>query len=160
MFVFDTDTFTHFVDGDNEFIRDKANANLDRICISIVSIEEIMKGALKSINNARGPKSNITVVEAYEFFFEAYSVLRLFTVLPYTEEADRVFEGFPSGVRGQHTNDCRIAAISIAYGMVLVTCNTRDYRKIPGVTVEDWSVNPLLGIDWRSIAPNSEYITF
>jgi tRNA(fMet)-specific endonuclease VapC len=150
VFVLDTDTFTHFVDGDDAFISARANANLERLWISVVTIEEVMRGALNSLNDARDPnpqrrrrtRTAITVVEAYQFLFQSLNIFHRFQVMPYTADAERVFQGFPSGLRTRHPNDCRIAASAVEHGFTVVTCNTRDYVNLPGVLIEDWSVNP------------------
>ena len=38
------------------------------------------------------------------------------------------------------TMDLRIAAIAIAQGAVLLSKNLTDFRKVPGLRVEDWTV--------------------
>lgn len=38
-------------------------------------------------------------------------------------------------------NDLKIAAICQAYGLVLVANNAREFGRVPGLKVEDWSVS-------------------
>ena len=38
--------------------------------------------------------------------------------------------------------DLQIAAIARAHGLVVITHNTREFTRIPGLMVEDWQVNP------------------
>ncbi len=35
-------------------------------------------------------------------------------------------------------NDMQIAAIALAHGLILVTHNTREFSRIPGLQLEDW----------------------
>ena len=38
------------------------------------------------------------------------------------------------------SNDLKIASIALEFGATVVTRNLRDFRRIPGVLVEDWVV--------------------
>ena len=38
--------------------------------------------------------------------------------------------------------DLQIAAIARAHGLVVVTHNTREFTRIPGLMIEDWQINP------------------
>ena len=43
--------------------------------------------------------------------------------------------GFPAG-----DADLQIAATALVHGLIVVTHNTRDFRNVPGLTIEDWEV--------------------
>ncbi|MGV3720151.1 MAG: type II toxin-antitoxin system VapC family toxin, partial [Actinomycetota bacterium] len=85
--------------------------------------------------NANGPRA----VETYRFFCEVWETLHEFQVIPYTEEAERIFQQIPPEVKRKGPRDCRIAATAMAHGAIVVTHNTRDFARIPGVRYEDWA---------------------
>jgi tRNA(fMet)-specific endonuclease VapC len=37
-------------------------------------------------------------------------------------------------------NDLRIAAVTLEHGGILVSRNLRDFQRVPGLQVEDWTV--------------------
>ena len=60
-------------------------------------------------------------------------------VLPFDEAAGEQFDDF----RRQHirigTMDLRIAAIAHARSMTVLTRNTVDFERVPGLSVQDWT---------------------
>ncbi len=51
--------------------------------------------------------------------------------------ADLVAQGRPIGA-----HDLWIAASCLSHGLTLVTSNLREFGRVPGLEVEDWSVGP------------------
>lgn len=37
-------------------------------------------------------------------------------------------------------NDMQIAAIALAHSLILVTHNTREFNRVPGLLIEDWQI--------------------
>ena len=70
------------------------------------------------------------------------AVLGALNVLPLAEPADRLYGDIRSEIEkaGQPIghNDLLIAAHARALTATLVTNNVREFRRVPGLTVEDW----------------------
>lgn len=67
------------------------------------------------------------------------SVDRMFAaieVLPFDQEAAMAYAALPFA---RHRFDRLIAAHALALGLTLVTANSRDFRDIPDLKVEDWT---------------------
>jgi len=103
---------------------------------SIISFQEQVQGWLEYLKRARDASG---VLRAYK---EMQSVLRYYcesSVLPF----DQVAQGQFDSLRGQRirvgTLDLRIASIALASGSILLSRNQRDFRKVPGLRVEDWT---------------------
>ena len=64
--------------------------------------------------------------------------LRHFAVLPFTADAESLFHDFRSRKIRVATHDLRIAAISIAHWVELISRNRRDFDRVPGLDVEYW----------------------
>jgi len=101
----------------------------DDVAISAVTLAELWFGARKS----RKPASTRASVDAF---------LLPFTVLPFDPGAAEAYSeirleleraGQPIGER-----DLLIAATAVSRGLSVVTHNIGEFRRVPGIAVEDW----------------------
>ena len=67
-------------------------------------------------------------------------MLAKFPIYPITESAIATFDGLLRAKLNVSGNDLRIAAIALELGTTVVTNNLRDFGRVPGLRVEDWSV--------------------
>jgi tRNA(fMet)-specific endonuclease VapC len=65
-----------------------------------------------------------------------------FASLPFDDRAAEEYGKLRADLAARGTligpNDLMIAAIAMASGSVLVTHNTAEFRRVPGLTLEDW----------------------
>jgi predicted nucleic acid-binding protein len=137
-YLFDTDATTEYLLGNVSMPAKLRRFSPGTIGVSIVTVAEIFQGWLAGIQRCR-TRGDSGICRAYDTLAEAQTDLEGFITVRYTVEAEAIFQSFPPSVKRVGTNDCRIAATAIASGLVVVTRNTRDFAKVPGVQVEDWT---------------------
>ncbi len=102
----------------------------------MVTVEEQLRGRLKALRRASDGPSLVTAYDRLRATLEFFRSLRL---LAFDEAA---FEQF-TRLRKQRvrigTLDLRIAAIVLAKERDLVSRNARDFSRVPGLKLEDWS---------------------
>jgi tRNA(fMet)-specific endonuclease VapC len=103
--------------------------------ISVVTIEESLRGRLAWLARAGdGP----TRIHRYALLSETVQLFRQFPIVPYDQPAEDWFQQLHRIRIG--TQDRKIASIALANQLILVTRNRRDFARVPGLTLEDWSV--------------------
>ena len=99
-----------------------------RVCTSIVVAAELRFGAAK-----KGSKRLTAQLE---------TVLAALDILPFDEPADRRYGEIRAALERAGTpigaNDLLIAAHALAHGLILVTANEDEFRRVPGLVVENW----------------------
>lgn len=97
---------------------------------SSVNLGELVYGALRSERSA-------LLLER----IEAVVPVDL-PVLPFDAVAARTYGGIRAGLESRGTPigdaDLRVAAIALSRGLTVVTANERHFRKVPGLSVENW----------------------
>jgi len=105
------------------------NQHAAHMAISAITLSELMHGVEKSSQVA----ANLRVIEDFASRLE---------VLPYTAKACQHYgqiraslerSGRPIGV-----NDLHIAAHARSEGLTLVTNNTTEFSRVPGLLLENW----------------------
>src|SRR5262245_7984360 len=100
----------------------------DQVSVTAVTIDETYAGCHSRIRRA---KKDAELVDAY---------VGTFSSLPFSLPALGRFKALVRMKLNVGKNDLRIAAITMEFGGIVVTRNLRDFRRIPSLVCEDWSV--------------------
>ena len=109
----------------------------DSVGLPIIAFEEIWDGWQAVIRAATTPDR---IAHGYDRLTKSVSDLRPLSVVTYAEAAVRRHRELKALKLNVGSNDLRIAAIAVELGAAVVTNNERDYRRVPGLTVENWSL--------------------
>lgn len=105
--------------------------------LCVVSFHEQVLGAHNFINRAR---TNTDTIRGYTLLSETLQGFAAAPVLPYDAQAIAAFDELREQRVRVSTMDLRIAAIALSRNLVLLTRNISDFRKVPGLVTEDWTV--------------------
>jgi predicted nucleic acid-binding protein len=138
MYLLDTNTVSSFLDQRRyspQLTQKILSTPPEQLFITVITVEEILRGALAAIQKQR-QNSSITIT--YRYFEELFFALHHFQVLSYTTEAEDIYQALPASAKRVGTQDCRIAAIACSRHYVVVTANVADFVAIGIVDVENW----------------------
>ncbi len=103
----------------------------------MISVEEQLTGWYTLLRKANEPAKRARV---YLRLAETVSYLGRWSILSFTEAAINRGAQLRALKLNIRKMDLAIAAISLEHGGVVVTRNTRDFRRVPHLALEDWSV--------------------
>ncbi len=136
-FLFDTDHVTLFEQGHAVLGRNLANHGSAAVGISIVTVEEALRGRLAHVARARDGMARIA---RYGYLQGTLQVFQSFAVVPFDQAAENHYQQLLSLRPRPGSRDLKIAAIALAMKLVLLTRNRRDFGHVPGLGLDDWSV--------------------
>jgi len=128
MIHLDADIVIAYLNGNRDIARRLRFATPD-VAISAIVLAELLYGAGKSSK----PAENLTEIQKF---------LQFIAVAPFDTACAEIFatlkielhrKGKPTG-----SEDTLIAATAIAHGADLVTHNTRHFKNISGLKLQDW----------------------
>lgn len=104
---------------------------------TVMSFQEQVRGWLAFLHRAKNPSQ---ILLGYRELLDLLLDYAESSVLPYDEAAQSRFEELQKLRLRIGTMDMRIASIALATGSILLTRNLRDFRKVPDLTAEDWTL--------------------
>ncbi len=136
-FLFDTDHLTLFDHADVVVWRHFSNHALGAVGIGAVSVEEYLRGRLAAIARHR---SGSLQVQAYANLVDSLALFQQLPIVPFDPACENRYQQLRSLRTRVGTQDLKIAAIALANNLVLLTRNRRDFGRIAGLALADWSV--------------------
>lgn len=107
------------------------------VVTTVISYEEQMRGWMAYLARARSMAQQIT---AYDRLLAHLDNYRRISVLGFDEAAAMVFQRLRRSRLRIGTMDLKIAAIVLARDATLLSRNLDDFRQIPDLHVEDWTL--------------------
>ena len=105
------------------------NKNANRMAISSITLSELIYGAEKSANVDK----NLEAVEDFVSHLDVFS---------YDAKASQQYGQIKAGLekRGEliGENDIHIAAQAISQGLILVSNNLKEFKRVPNLALENW----------------------
>jgi tRNA(fMet)-specific endonuclease VapC len=107
------------------------------LAVSVISFHEQVLGCHTYINRAR---TSGEVVRGYNMLGRLLGDYTAVSVLGFDGAAATEFDGLLSQRVRIGTMDLRIASIALSQGLILLSRNVSDFRRVPALVVEDWTV--------------------
>ena len=137
LYILDTDHLSLFQRRHPQVVAKLKATPLPQRAITIITVEEQLRGRLSQIRKARIAAAHISACAALNDTIRLFASIR---ILDYDDRANARYEALRQMKIRVGSQDLRIAAIALATGNILVTRNRSDFGQIPGLLIEDWSV--------------------
>lgn len=129
-YILDTNTCIYFLNRSSERIISKMKGlSPSDIKLSTITVAELFFGAEKS----RARKQNWAIVENFISNFE---------LLPFDGTCCRNYAKIRTSLEKSGSPigpmDLLIASITLAHSLILVTNNVKEFRRVKGLSVENW----------------------
>lgn len=130
-YILDTNICIYTIKNRPSHVRDAFIIHQEQLCISTVTVMELIYGAEKSAV----PEKNLAVIESF---------LARLTILDYDSpaaehtgqlRAELQRQGQPIG-----SYDQMIAGHARSLGLIVVTNNQREFDRVPGLRIENWAI--------------------
>lgn len=128
-YMLDTDISIYTIKNKPNELKDLFNEHHASLCISVVTLMELIYGAEKS----QHPEKNLEVVEGYAARLQVLEYDISAATQTGQVRAELAKYGKPIG-----PYDSMIAGHARSRGLVLVSNNTREFERVQGLRLENW----------------------
>lgn len=129
MYLLDTDTLIYFFKGIGEVEKNLFLRSPRDIFVSSLVLYELQVGIAKSNNPQKQEKQLATLLEQIHVIYFTEREAKVSALL----RAELEKKGTPIGPIG-----ILIAGTAKAHNLTLVTHNTKEFRRVDGLTLDDW----------------------
>ena len=136
LYVLDTDTLSLFSRGDALVTQKILSTSPLSLAVSIITVEEQISGWYDVLRKAT---TDERLALGYASLGQSIELLQNFRILPFTRDAIRRYRELLELKTNVRKMDLRITAIALEFEAILVTRNLRDFSRVPGLQIEDWS---------------------
>jgi tRNA(fMet)-specific endonuclease VapC len=141
MIVLDSDHLTHLMWTESAEAR-RLTARLDqlgdeKVTTTIVNYEEQTRGWLAYVKKSR---NMVEQIAAYRRLKRHLEIFRTIPALDFDERSAIEFQNLKNQRTRVGTFDLKIAAVVLAHNATLLSRNLTDFKQIPNLRVEDWTL--------------------
>lgn len=136
--ILDTDCYSLIQRGNPQITDRIQQIDPSQIYITIITVQEQIKGRFKNIDEA---KNSPKLIVSYGWLQKTISDFNRLSILPFDEKAYLHYDRFRAQQLRVGSQDLRIAAITMANEGILVTRNRHDFKKIPNLSMIDWTLS-------------------
>jgi tRNA(fMet)-specific endonuclease VapC len=137
LYVLDTDILSLYQHAHPVVCQNVTNHPANEIATTVITVQEQLFGWYHLLGQTKKP-DQLAIV--YQSLAETVHFLARWQILSFSEPAILRFEQLVTMKLNIGKMDLRIAAITLEIGGTLVTRNQRDFKRIPGLGIVDWSV--------------------
>ena len=138
LFVLDTDALSLYQRGDPAIVSRVQKHHPEEMAVTVITVEEQLSGWYALLRRARRPQD---LAGVYDRLAANVRFLGRLQVLSFSLPAITRYEELQAQKLNVGKMDLRIAAIALEYGAILITRNRRDFERVPGLAIEDWTVD-------------------
>ena len=136
-FILDTDHVSQlqYRTGGSDLLRYKVVSSPELFFTTAITLEEQTKGWISVV----GRQTDVSLqVVAYERFVSMFRFFAHWQVLSFSQAAATEFKRLRQERVRIGTSDLKSASIALVENAVLLTANTRDFERVPGLRFENW----------------------
>lgn len=137
LYIFDTDVMSLFQQGHSSVSQRLLICWPRELATTVISVEEQLTGWYTALRRARRSPELVRIYQRIAETVQFYSGIE---IISFSEHSVAIYDNLRSQRLNIGKMDLRIAAITLEHDACLVTRNIRDFQRVPGLQIEDWTI--------------------